>query len=56
MPYRILSTVISVAMFVGYFMPIVIKLKDTALASVVAGGIVFVLLDAWKALSNDKGS
>lgn len=50
MRFNLLVGLIAVALFVGYFLPIVIKLKDLPLSIVLLGGIALVLVEFWESL------
>jgi hypothetical protein len=42
-----LPAVVALILFVAYFGPIVVKLKEIALFFVVLGGIILVAIDVW---------
>ncbi len=46
-----LPAVLSLALFVAYYGPIVVKLKEISLTIVVLGGIVLVAVDVWQSMS-----
>lgn len=46
-----LPAVAALALFVAYFGPIVIKLKEIPLVFVVLGGIILVAVDAWESFA-----
>jgi hypothetical protein len=48
MPVKILAAVVSVVLLIGYLAPVVFKLKETALAVVIAVGIAMMLVDLWQ--------
>ena len=50
MKIKVLSGIIAFAMFVAYFGPIMIKLKDVPLGVVLLGGIGLVAVDMWESL------
>lgn len=50
-----LPAVAALVLFVAYFGPIVIKLKEIPLIIVVLGGIILVAIDAWESLSENGG-
>lgn len=54
MRFNIIASIAAMALFVAYFGPIVLKLKDIPLTIVVIGGIVLVAFDIWESLS-DRG-
>lgn len=55
MGFKILATVAAMALFVAYYLPIVVKLKDVALMVIVVGGFALAAVDAWHTL-RDKDS
>ena len=52
MRFDILAGITAIALFIVYFSPIVIKLKELPLAVVVLGGIVLVAVDLWESLGD----
>jgi len=48
--FNLLVGLVAVALFVGYFLPIVIKLKDLPLSIVLLGGIALVFVEFWESL------
>lgn len=46
-----IPAVAALVLFVAYFGPIVVKLKEIALAFVVLGGIILVAVDTWESLA-----
>jgi hypothetical protein len=52
MAFRILARVIALALFVAYFAPVALKLKDIPLILVLVGGLALVLVDLWQSLSD----
>lgn len=50
-----LPAVTALLLFVAYFAPIAVKLRDIPLAVVVAGGIVLVAVDVWESMSDRAG-
>jgi hypothetical protein len=52
MPFKILAGVAALTLFVAYYGPIVIKLKETPLTIVVLSGIVLVAVDLWESLAD----
>lgn len=52
MRFNILASIVAMMLFVVYFIPIVIKLKEIPLAIVVVGAIVVVAIDLWESLGN----
>ena len=47
MGLKALGTLVGMALFVAYFLPIAIKLKEVSLIVIVAGGIALAAIDAW---------
>lgn len=47
-----IAGIAGIALFVAYFAPIVIKLKDIPLTIVMLSGIVLVTIDVWQSLTN----
>lgn len=47
-----LSAVFAMVLFVAYYLPIVIKLKELSLAIVVIGGILLVAIDIWESITD----
>lgn len=54
MLFKILSGLISVALLVMFIWPVVWKLKDVALTSVVAIGVVMMLVDLWQSMRSNE--
>ncbi len=50
MPTKIVAALIAIALMLVYLGPMVIKMKDAALASVIVIGIVIMLVDLWHSL------
>jgi hypothetical protein len=50
MRFNLLVGLIATTLFVGYFLPLVIKLKDVPLSIVLLGGIALVLVEFWESL------
>jgi hypothetical protein len=48
MPVKIFAAVAAVVLMVGYLAPVVLKLKETALAVVAVIGIAMMLIDLWQ--------
>jgi hypothetical protein len=48
MPVKIFAAVVSVVLVIGYLAPVVLKLKEAALAIVIAIGIAMMLVDLWQ--------
>lgn len=48
MRFNTLASIAAMLMFLVYFIPIVIKLKDIPLAIVILGGVVLVAVDLWE--------
>ncbi|UCH18227.1 MAG: hypothetical protein JSW36_04155 [Burkholderiales bacterium] len=47
MTIKILAAVVAVALLLAYFAPMVFKMNDAALTSVIVIGIVVMLADLW---------
>lgn len=47
--------IVALILFVVYFGPIVLKLKEIPLTLVVVGGIALVAIDVWESLSGRSG-
>lgn len=52
--FNTVTGIFAVALFAGYFLPLMIKLKDLPLGLVLLGGIVLVIVDVWQSLA-DRG-
>lgn len=52
MRFDILASVVAVVLFLGYYLPLMIKLKDLPLGIVLLGGMVLVIVDVWQSLSD----
>lgn len=52
MAVKIVAGVVAVALMLLYFGPIVVKLRDPALAAVVLVGLVMMLVDLWQSLQS----
>jgi hypothetical protein len=50
MPVKLFAAVVAVVLVIGYLAPVVLKLKEAALAIVIAVGIVMMLVDLWQSL------
>jgi hypothetical protein len=48
MPVKIFAAIVAVVLVVGYLTPVVLKLKEAALAIVIAIGIAMMLVDLWQ--------
>ena len=55
MPLKAIANVAAMALFVAYFTPLVVKLKDIPLTIAVLGGIVLVAIDLWQSFSDRSG-
>ncbi len=55
MGFKALATVCAVALFVAYYLPIVLKLKDVPLSLIVIGGIALAAVDAWHTFTDKDG-
>ena len=51
---NVLASIAAMALFIGYYGPIVVKLRDTPLTIVVIGGIALVAIDIWESLRNSN--
>lgn len=51
MRFTILAAIAGLGLFVAYFGPLVVKLKEISLTVVVLGGIVLVAVDLWQSLA-----
>jgi hypothetical protein len=47
---KLLSAIVAVVLFLGYLLPVAIKLKEPALAGVMLVGAVMMLVDLWQSL------
>ncbi|MDH3320987.1 MAG: hypothetical protein OEO84_15040, partial [Betaproteobacteria bacterium] len=54
MRFNVLAGIVAMTLFVGYYGPIVIKLKELPLTIVVIGGIVLVAVDLWESLRDSN--
>ena len=52
MRFPIIAGVTAMVLFVAYFSPVIIKLKDVPLAIVVLGGFTLAALDLWESLKD----
>ena len=52
MAFKILGGVVALVLAIGYLVPPIYKLKDVALASIVAIGIVMMGIDLWQSLQS----
>jgi len=50
MPVKIFAAFVAVALMLAYLLPLILKLKETSLAVVVAIGIAMMLRDLWQSL------
>jgi predicted ABC-type exoprotein transport system permease subunit len=55
MLYRLLATILAIVLTIAFLAPIVLKLRDGALGTVIVIGIVLIILDA-RASLRDKDS
>ena len=55
MRFKTLAAVAAIALFMAYFGPLVVKLKDTPLTIVVIAGIVLVAVDLWQSVADRAG-
>jgi len=54
MSTKILAGLVAVALMLAYLSPMIIKMKDAALTSVVVLGIVVMLVDLWQSLRKSR--
>jgi len=47
MALKVLGTLIGMALFATYFLPVALKLKETSLIVIIVGGVVLAAIDAW---------
>jgi hypothetical protein len=52
MPLKIIAGILAVAGMLVYLAPVVLKLMDPALTTVVVIGIVMMLVDLWQSLKS----
>jgi hypothetical protein len=52
MPLKIAAGILAVSLMLIYLSPVVLKLKDPALAIVVAAGVIMMLVDLWQSLKS----
>ena len=52
MRLNILAAITAMLLFLAYFGPIVLKLKDFPLTIVVLGAVILVAVDLWESLKN----
>lgn len=52
MAFKILASILAVALMFTYLLPVVIKLRDTALTIVVLIGVAMMLVDLWQSLQS----
>jgi hypothetical protein len=52
MRFDVITSIVAVFLFMGYFTPLMIKLKDIPLAIVLLAGIVLVIVDVWQSLGD----
>jgi len=50
MAFKILAGVVAMVLMIAYLAPPIYKLKDVALAIVIAIGVVMMLVDLWQSL------
>ena len=53
MPYKIIAGLVAAALLLTYMAPVVLKLKDGALWTVVVIGVAMMLVDLWQSLQKD---
>ena len=54
MSTKIVAGLVAVALMLAYLSPMIIKMKDAALTSVVVLGIVVMLVDLWQSLRKSR--
>ncbi|MFZ2653140.1 MAG: hypothetical protein WA210_23905 [Burkholderiaceae bacterium] len=54
MPIKILAASVAIALMLAYLAPLVFKMKDVALTSVIVIGFVVMLVDLWHSLRNQE--
>jgi NADH:ubiquinone oxidoreductase subunit 6 (subunit J) len=52
MPYRIFASIVAAALLILFISPVVVKLKDVALSSVVLIGLTLMIADIWFTLKD----
>ena len=52
MAFKILAGVVAMVLMIAYLAPPIYKLKDVALAIVIAIGVVMMLADLWQSLQS----
>ena len=52
MAFKILAGVVAMVLMIAYLAPPIFKLKDVALAIVIAIGVVMMLADLWQSLQS----
>jgi hypothetical protein len=50
MTVKFVAAFIAVALMMAFLIPMVVKMKDTALAVVILIGLAFMLVDLWQSL------
>ncbi len=50
MRLKIVAAIAALLLFLAYFGPLIVKLKDLPLTIVLIGGIVLVAIDIWESL------
>jgi len=55
MRFNIVVAIAALALFVAYFAPLVVKLKDIPLTIVVLGGIALAAVDIWESFADRDG-
>jgi 4-hydroxybenzoate polyprenyltransferase len=54
MPIKIAAAIVAVALMLAYLGPMVVKMKDVPLASVIVIGIAVMLVDLWESLQTPE--
>jgi hypothetical protein len=52
MPFKILAGVVAMVLAIGYLLPPILKLKDTALGVVIVIGVALMLIDLVQSLQS----
>ena len=52
MRLKVLANIAAITLFVAYFAPVAIKLKEIPLVVVLVGGFVLAGVDAWQSFSD----
>ena len=52
MAFKILAGVVAMVLAIAFLVPPIYKLKDVALASIVAIGVIMMAIDLWQSLQS----